>query len=373
MKVLIISAFYEPHQGGVEAFVRELANRLPSKKVKVDILACNTEGLPVEEKHSFGNVYRLDCWNALQAMYPIPKLSFTNKKIFKTLRANNYDVVHTQTRFYLTTLLGVFLARSWRARYVHTEHGAMFPKLLKPLPRFFAWLYDTTAGRFAIHQAAIVMAVSSGSADFVRKLGARKVEVVPVGIHPGFQLGATQTAESSKNYSTILYVGRLIPAKGVQDLLQAFSRLKAESVHLVIVGSGPYADTLKKTAQGIQNVEFLGSLPPEQVAQQMLRADIVVNPSYSEGLPTAVLEGAMLGRAIIATDVGGTRDIIIDGQSGFLIRPQDILSLTERIRTLVHNPELRQAFGQQARRLALRLTNWETIITKIYGSYASTN
>ena len=81
----------------------------------------------------------------------------------------------------------------------------------------------------------------------------------------------------------------------------------------------------------------------------VLAADVVVNPSYTEGLPTTVLWAAAAGRAQVATDVGGTREIITDGVSGRLVEARDVDSLLAALDELVVDAELRAALGAAAR------------------------
>ena len=102
---------------------------------------------------------------------------------------------------------------------------------------------------------------------------------------------------------------------------------------LLIVGEGPYKNRLMKIAQGsgCRDIYFLGARTQEEIVNILNATDIFVNPSYSEGLPTTVIEACAVGVPVIATDVGGTREIIREGVNGFLISPQDQKMLYSRI------------------------------------------
>ena len=87
--------------------------------------------------------------------------------------------------------------------------------------------------------------------------------------------------------------------------------------------------------------------------------DIFVNPSYSEGIPTSVIEASLLGKSIIATDVGGTREIITGDGDGFLIRPGQSDGLAEKLRLLANDTGLRRAIAEKARECVRNKFSWE--------------
>lgn len=160
----------------------------------------------------------------------------------------------------------------------------------------------------------------------------------------------------------IIFVGRLIFAKGVQDLLAAYKDLRARAIdiHLTIVGDGPYRKELERLA-GQNGISFLGELNHAGVMKALKESDIFVNPSYSEGLPTSVMEAASVGLPIIATDVGGTNEIIVGGESGCLYPPHDVEALTDCLRYLIENPDERVAFGAKAKERVAEKFNWDRI------------
>ena len=114
-----------------------------------------------------------------------------------------------------------------------------------------------------------------------------------------------------------------------------------------------------------KNVEFMNELTPREVLSLFKISDIVVNPSYTEGLPTVVLEAAACGTAIIATNVGGTSEIVQHKTSALLYSPGDINSLVKNIHPLLQDPILRTRLGRNAQNVVKEKFNWESAI----GSY----
>lgn len=126
----------------------------------------------------------------------------------------------------------------------------------------------------------------------------------------------------------VLYVGRLVPEKGLRELFAAVGQLAARrpGLQLALVGAGPMRDELDALAAGRGNVRMAGPLAPEAVAQWMAAADVVTLPSYSEGHPNVLVEALACGRPVVASDVGGIPEVV-DAASGVLIRPRDVADL----------------------------------------------
>jgi len=115
----------------------------------------------------------------------------------------------------------------------------------------------------------------------------------------------------------------------------------------------------------IQNkIIFFGYQNFDSYIKILKITDIFVNPSYTEGLPTAVAEAALCKNAIVATNVGGTSEIITSGKSGYLIEPKDIDSLKERLEELMSNEGLRKKLGANAFEEVQNKFDWNKSIEK---------
>lgn len=135
----------------------------------------------------------------------------------------------------------------------------------------------------------------------------------------------------------LVYVGRFVEAKGMRELIAAFQQLAARrpKVRLALVGDGVMKAELLALvdAAGLKDcVDLPGGLPPEQVAEWISASDVLTLPSWSEGYPNVVVEGVACGRPVVATDVGGTREILNDS-NGLLIPPKDTKALSKALET----------------------------------------
>lgn len=156
----------------------------------------------------------------------------------------------------------------------------------------------------------------------------------------------------------ILFVGSLIERKGVTDLIQAMSIVARHypDARLLIVGSGYQEEMLKNQAEnlGLQSlITFIPAQPAANIPLWMNATDLFVLPSYSEGRPTVLLEAMGCETAVVATNIGGNRELIIPNQTGLLANVQDPKDLAVKIKLFLGDPELRQTVGIQAREFIL--------------------
>jgi glycosyltransferase involved in cell wall biosynthesis len=140
----------------------------------------------------------------------------------------------------------------------------------------------------------------------------------------------------------LLFVGDLSTEKGIDVLLQAYAKLK-NAPPLVLIGRR-FGNT---TSELPQNVLMLGSWPHRAVMHAWRRSCIALVPSvWSEPFGMVVIEAMVSGRPVIASRIGGIPDIVIDGETGLLVTPGDVDSLSEAIEKLLLNPEMRERFGE---------------------------
>jgi glycosyltransferase involved in cell wall biosynthesis len=153
--------------------------------------------------------------------------------------------------------------------------------------------------------------------------------------------------------ANIVFVGRLVPQKGVSTLLRGFERVQQSAeATLVIVGDGPNRQSLQKLASklGLEDrVRFVGWVPYERLDSFYSQADIVVVPSLYEPYGRVIAEAMSLGRPVVATDTEGAADLIRDGETGFIVPIEDPGALADRILYLLGNPRVAREVGRAAR------------------------
>lgn len=314
MRVLIFAAFYPPDIGGYANNVSALAQGLAGRDCSVSVVVCSKEAGEYDDGQV--HVYKLPCFQLLSGRYPAVKWSGDTVDVLTALLKQRFDVVNTQTRFYPITLLGLIFARVTRTVLIHTERGATHNLAFKGALGLLSRAYDHVVGTLVVRMADRVIGVSDGACEFARHLGAEN----PVTVHNGVSPEWFKT-DSNRDPHSVIFTGRLIPAKGVTDLITAFKAVRSvmPNVRLTIVGDGPCRADLE--AQNVDGVTFTGQKSREDTIALLSRHSVFMNPSYSEGLPTSVLEAMAAGLTVVATDVGGTRELITHGETGYLVEP----------------------------------------------------
>ena len=169
----------------------------------------------------------------------------------------------------------------------------------------------------------------------------------------------------------IVSVGRLGRYKGQEHAIAAFARLRVErsDLRLVFVGDGRFRSALQAQAADLgDSVIFTGELG--DVRPALAAADIFVNPSDEEGMPGAVLEAMAMGIPVIATAVGGTPEVIANGESGLLVPPRRPAAIAAAVRRLLDDPALVKRCRETARRVVVEEFTIERVVALTDALYA---
>jgi glycosyltransferase involved in cell wall biosynthesis len=209
------------------------------------------------------------------------------------------------------------------------------------LARRVPWL-----ARWILRRARLVIAASSFLAGEARALGARDVRIVASGVAIPASVGEPEEPPH------VLYVGRLSPEKGVEDLVEAASGLP-----LRIVGDGPL------------RVPTAGFVPPGELGPWYERAAVVAAPSRREGYGVVVREAMAWGRPVVATSVGGLVDAVEDGVTGLVVPPRDPEALRRALERLLGDRDLRERLGAAGRSKAKRELSFEAAATALVAVY----
>jgi len=378
--LLILAGYFFPHVGGYERSIFEVSMRLVKRGYKIDIITLNTEGVQTVETICGIDIYRLPAWNLLHGTYAIPKFSLLTFRLILMILKNDYDGVITHTRFMPTSFLGLIFSRIKKLPLVHTEHGTIHSIVPSRIVGIIGVIYDHLIGGLIVKSASKNIGVSNAACNFLMHLGAKE----PIVIHNGVDIsifrkikGEIRTELGLDNCIIIAYHGRLIYSKGVQDLIVAFAGLYREfkCLKLLIIGEGIYRKELEGLSSRLCNggILFLGEKCQKDIVKLLSVTDIFVNPSYSEGLPSSVLEASSIGLPIIATNVGGTSEIIND-KNGFLYDPGNIKELEQYLQDIIKDEVLRAELAKNARDNIIKNFTWTDTTNKyddIYGSICS--
>lgn len=270
----------------------------------------------------------------------------------------------------MTKLLARWLGR--RVALVIESHGdfeeALFGYRRIPWPGLVRRAMRATAA-FAFRHADALRAIS----DSTRKQLEAWAPDLPVVQFPAWtdlglfvKAGGRRVAASDE----ILYAGVLVPLKGVHYLLEALvlAVTKGADAKLRIVGRcahRAYGEGLRQQVKrlGLEaRVTFVDEVPQPDLAEYMARAAVFVLPSTTEGLGRVVIEAMATGTPVIASRVGGLPEIVLDGETGFLVPPGDVAALADRLAWCFAHPAKAEAMGARGRAWAGHLFSTEVYV-----------
>jgi len=284
--------------------------------------------------------------------------------LLRELIAFRPDVVHVNTPYFWAFArdgAAVWLTGLFGSRAVLHFRGGDFPEFVassRPAVR--------RAIVATLRRAHRLLALTGPTREFLeRTVGPATVRHVPNFVdladfgEPPDRTGRTGPPE-------VLFVGWMIEAKGVRELLEAARSLPEARFTLVGPGHGEFLARIEPELRALaSHVRLLPACPREQVVELYRQADVFVLPTYREGFPNVVLEAMAAGLPVVATPVGAIPDAIEPGREGLLVPPRDAKALRDAIAQLVRDPDLRLAMGRRARERVEREFSRDAVLRRL--------
>ena len=360
----IVCSHYPPHLGGVERFAYLQALEFVKRGFNVNVITDDTEKIGFQTQEQGVTVYRLPCFSPLKNnRLPIPSSLFKLWSLFRSCFWGKRHVTLVHTRYFATSLIGVLFSRFTFRQPVLIDHSSAFidfgPGSWRPVCRCYEWLMT-----FLVRQSRPrVYGVAQDCNNWLKQLGFKPAGVYYNGIDPQRFQPTPEDVRSRfglDSQKIVLAVGRLIREKGVMELLAGFARFQENfsNWRLVVIGRGELESELREAAKKYSWLSFIGPQGPEVVAAFMQQSSILVNPSnYPEGLPTVLLEAGLSGLAVIATPQGGSKEVILHGDTGLLIQRGESALIAEALARLAADPDLCKTLGHKLQQhVAARFT-----------------
>ena len=235
--------------------------------------------------------------------------------------------------------------------------------------------------KLALKNADHLLSVSKFTADKTRGIFKLKKEirVIPNSV----DIKVFTPSGEQPVPDTILYFGSIIRKKGVLELAHIFKLINEQNsnVHLIMAGRNIpdirtgrstrvlFEEILEKESR--KNVSWLGSLPYEKVKAQISKAAVIVLPSFAEALPMTWLEAMAMEKALVTSDIGWAKEVMVDGETGYTVDPKDHVVYAEKVLELLDNPQLSKQLGKTARKRVIEKFSTEVTVEKNIGYYES--
>ncbi|GAB4345913.1 MAG: glycosyltransferase [Candidatus Abyssubacteria bacterium] len=278
------------------------------------------------------------------------------------VRKYRFDIVHAH--LFGMILFGTFAVRLARIPIVGTIHDTHYIQG-RSIRALAYWLVSSLGCR--------LITVSRDMQSIVCRLTGLNQEKVTV-IYNGVNIKGFHERESGNGRVAVASVGRLSPEKNFSTLLYA-AKQAAEGIpecRFLIAGDGPQRDELWHLAKELglgERVIFLGHT--ENVSQLLAESRVFVLSSLTEGLSMSVIEAMAAGAPVVVTDVGGNREIVVDGETGFLVPPRDPEALANKVCLLLRDKALAKQMGENGRKRVESLFSQERMVRDYEQLYLS--
>jgi len=337
--------------GGVQAVTRYLVDELvKSDQLDVHVLSFDY-GADAIETHTIRNY----TWHRI----PAARLgAFTvyrrDQKVMNAhLRTLCPDIVHSQGAGHY----GIVATRSPYPCVV-TIHGIMSEEARHAATlrlKFRRRLVSSLSDRYCIRGDKHTILISPYVADFYGEKLSGTRSFIPNPVAQQFF-----SVERAEKPGKIVFAGRLLPLKGVHDLLEATAAVaRSHDVELVLagsLGSSRYVSRLRSQARALNvenRVQFRGILDESELLNELAEASALVLPSYQETAPMVIQEAMAAGVPVIATSVGGVSHQIQEGETGYVVEPGNVTMLAQSLTILLRDKELRDTMSDAARQFAV--------------------
>jgi len=273
-------------------------------------------------------------------------------QLYKILKHNKFEIVHSHTaKAGFITAIAAKMARV--PLIFHTYHGLpYFEGQNKSIYLIYRFL-EKMVCRFRNH---IFTQNERELPECVRLIGdENKASFEGNGIDIEFVIKAAQSQLpiASKDYPgqgiKLVLLSRFEPVKRVGDFLEVVQRLKKEGIEVscVIAGLGVLEDQLRRDIAEKQLDNCINMIGFTELPHGLILAcDIVMLCSEKEGIPRCIMEAMALQKPVVATNVIGTQELVVDGETGYLVPPGDIVAMVEKVKALANDPKLREKMGK---------------------------
>lgn len=351
--------------GGAESYVHELAKNLVEKGHQVTIFSGNDgksnnreiiDGVEVIRRGGFFMVY---IWAAI---YYVTKFQ------------DRFDIIIDSENGipFFTPLY----SRRPKFLLIHHVHQEFFNDSLKfPMREIAKFLEGKVMPYFYRNEK--VMTVSESTKKDVLKLGIFNEENICI-VNPGIDIKPVDKSIKKTNYPSILYLGRLKPYKNVDIAIKSFKIVleKIPNAILNIAGEGDCEQSLKDLVKNLdieKSVVFHGRVDEETTKPILFKQSwVMIQPSSFEGWGITVIEANQMGTPVVASDIPGLRDSVLNSETGILVKPKSIKEFSKALIKLLKNNKLRQKMSEAGIERAKKF-NWsentDTFLSAIHRYY----
>lgn len=293
--------------------------------------------------------------------------------LYGLLSRGDYDVVHAHSYRHYGTYVGALLRKKRKTPFVLSPYGSAG----YGSSRRYMLLYliqDLLTRKYPLRYADRILVNTRYEKDKLVDFGADSDKINVIYREVNTKIFRKLEKNVSEDSSTLLFIGRITPIKGIELIINALSHLD-ENTHLSIIGPIEDASYFNKLQDLISQkrlknrVKFHGEIPYYDVPKYCSSASVLILPSLYENLGGVLLEAQACECPVIATKVGGIPEIIIDGETGYVLKERSAIKMAEKIKLLSSDFELNSRMGSKGRDFICSRFSVDDFINNIYNSY----
>ncbi len=347
----------------------ETARRL-AKKHEIHVLTRRFKGLPSHEVHEGVHVHRVFVPSAgIKLESPADGSAFMAGALLKGLNLGDFDLYAPQQFFPIFPLW--LIAKAKRKPLVATIHDVYRETWLQKYGLKGYLMTGFERMMLKLPYAKIITVSNSSKKKLIENgVPEHKIEIIPNGVDvERYDVVKVQKSERPR----VIYVGRLIGYKHVDDLLVALSKLDFD-VELYIVGEGPERKNLEALRRELKidhKVTFTGFVDERKKIELLKSSHVLVLPSSTEGFGIAVIESMAAGTPTIAADIPALREVTRGGEVGLLFIPRNVDELAMKLKGLLKNEKLQRELAEKGYKHVKAKFAWDTIAEKVERVFAA--
>jgi glycosyltransferase involved in cell wall biosynthesis len=372
MKILLINSIFYPAVGwgGPITATYDLARKLAAKGNEVTVFTGNAKdynsNLEIKNKikiEGFEIQYFTNWSRGIRYFFTPGIIPALLKNISK------YDIVHINSYRQFQDMVSFIVLSIIKKPFVLTSHGYVLPE---GVGKRYKKMYDFFIGKKILRKSKKIIAFHEKNLKEYQKMGvdAKNIEIIPntIDIEKIPEKGNLRKKLGLKNNEKILlYLGRINEDKGIGYLIEAFSKIKQEKLHLVL--AGPDFDFMDKAKKMIEDLKlekrthFLGLVEKKEKFEAFADADFTVYPSLHEaGISMVVLESAAAAKPIIISDSIGFSEEVKSDNAGIAIPVKDIEQFSNAIEWMYLNETEAMEMGKRAQEIVKKKFSWENAV-----------
>lgn len=355
-------------EGGVEIVVSELSTRMA--ELGHDVTCYNRRGHHVSGAEFDSEALTEYNGVRIKSVFTVRKggLAAVTSSFFAAIKAafGRYDVVHFHAEGPCAML---WLPKLFGKRCIATIHGLDHQRA--KWGRFSSF-YIKFGEKCAVRFADEIIVLSENVKNYFRDNYSRETVFIPNGISSPRRAEAAEITEKfgiEKN-GYILFLGRLVPEKGIEYLIDAFKRVGTDKKLVVAGGSSDteeFEKTIRQTAAGDGRIIFTGFVQGRVWEELYSNAYVYVLPSDVEGMPLSLLEAMSYGNCCLTSDIPECADVT--GEYGFTFRKSDTEDLKDKLQLLCDNPEITERCKSESSDYICKKYNWDDVVSKTLSLY----